>query len=380
MELKKVIAGLSVVAFVLATGTAVLADTSAQGATTASAGVVDQSQIAGGAQAAVEAELRAAAGIQADTQSPDQTHTDAQSDAGATAQAQTGAPADPQAPVGVAPDSIWYRFKLFLQRVQVILTFDAAKKAQLLMDQAQQRLAEAQAMSAQGKPELAAQAMTQYNQTLNAAAAQAKAAAKSAKDLTRLIAQIDKHRPQWAQVMAQVVAAVPAEQQEQLAQALGSALLEAHVGGKHAAKDAAKDAATDAAKKGEKEDEKEDEHKAAQSGALLQTVSDPATAQAMLQAGVPDRTILSLDAIARQSGKPLAGVFAQFQVDHGLGKVAKNRGLRADAVAQAVEPVMAQAQAEARLGKSGDHGKSPGEGQAKVRAQGKGGEHKKGDD
>lgn len=64
---------------------------------------------------------------------------------------------------GTLPDSPWYWFQTLIEKVQVALTFDPVKKADLIEHQAVENLAEAQALIKKGKTEDAEKALDSYS-------------------------------------------------------------------------------------------------------------------------------------------------------------------------------------------------------------------------
>ncbi len=90
----------------------------------------------------------------------------AQEHTAATANAQT----DVQANVGITPDSPFYGLKTAFERTRSALTFGAAAKADLNMQYAEKRLAEAQAMIEANNTQAAQRAAQGFERASNAAA------------------------------------------------------------------------------------------------------------------------------------------------------------------------------------------------------------------
>lgn len=80
---------------------------------------------------------------------------------------QNGQTVDP----GVLPDSPWYWFQMLMEKVQLALSFDPVKKAELTEKQATEDLAEAQALIKKGNTEEAEKALTRYNEKIDSAQA-----------------------------------------------------------------------------------------------------------------------------------------------------------------------------------------------------------------
>ncbi|WP_425806566.1 DUF5667 domain-containing protein [Desulfitobacterium sp. Sab5] len=72
---------------------------------------------------------------------------------------------------GALPDSPWYWFQTLMEKVQLALTFDPVKKAELTEKQATEDLAEAQALLEKGNTTEAEKALTRYNQRIDSAQA-----------------------------------------------------------------------------------------------------------------------------------------------------------------------------------------------------------------
>ncbi|MDO8570747.1 MAG: DUF5667 domain-containing protein [Candidatus Daviesbacteria bacterium] len=71
-----------------------------------------------------------------------------------------------QKATGFTPGSFFYPFDRIAENVQLTFTFDPAKKEELRLDIAQERLVEAKTLQDAGKTEAAAQAFNDYNKTL----------------------------------------------------------------------------------------------------------------------------------------------------------------------------------------------------------------------
>lgn len=72
---------------------------------------------------------------------------------------------------GILPGSPFYWFKTLIEKVQLALTFDSAKKAEVVEQQALENLAEAQALAAKGDTTDAEKALTEYSAKIEQAQA-----------------------------------------------------------------------------------------------------------------------------------------------------------------------------------------------------------------
>src|SRR5690554_5271414 len=76
---------------------------------------------------------------------------------------------DIRSTAGITPDSIIYKVDRYVEKIQLVFTGDAVKHAAILTQLAEERLAEAQVMSEEGKMELAQQAANEYTETVDIA-------------------------------------------------------------------------------------------------------------------------------------------------------------------------------------------------------------------
>jgi hypothetical protein len=74
---------------------------------------------------------------------------------------------DAQSTAGITPDSILYPVERLIEDIQLALTGNEIDKAELLTENAQERLAEAQIMMDEGKTELAQEAANDYTETVD---------------------------------------------------------------------------------------------------------------------------------------------------------------------------------------------------------------------
>lgn len=259
--------------------------------------------------------------------------TTAGATAGTTAGATAGATAGSLPEVKVTPSSMWYSLKLFFEQMRVTLTMDSAKKAELLMEQARERLAEAQKSVAAGNADAALTAVAAYKKTMGEVAAQAKVAAQAHKALTHLEAQIRSTKPEWARILAEVVAAAPELKRQQLADQLAPVLVEMAQAERIVHKD-------DHGDNNQGHDDKaKTQQPPATAGSAAKAVAgtDASVVQKMQAAGVTEQTILELKATAQKTGKTLAEVYAMYQIEHVSGQPA---GSLATAVKDVPKPAV----------------------------------------
>jgi hypothetical protein len=213
--------------------------------------------------------------------------------------------------VSVTPDSMFYQLKLLVEKIRMAITIDAVDKATLLEQQAEVRLAEAKVMAEAGKADMAQAALVEAQTKLAAAQAQMKLAAKSNKDLTKLQSMVNLDETQFATVLSGILAKAPVDVQAKV-QVMAADLL--------TQVSANKDTAS-----------KDDQAK---------VDADKVTTDAKLQSELSDlqpRQILVLNAMAKASGKSLADVFAMYQANPGLGRIAQELSLKMGAVQHAAQ-------------------------------------------
>ena len=91
---------------------------------------------------------------------------------------------------GLTPDQFFYPLERLIESVQVSLTFSGDGKAELLIEFANERLAEAEIMTEANKQELVERVMEDYLQTINSANKNLEKAIESDEDVESIIDQI----------------------------------------------------------------------------------------------------------------------------------------------------------------------------------------------
>lgn len=299
----------------------------------------------------------------------------------ATEQQQAGTTAQVAAPAalpdpGLTPDSFLYWVKRLVERVQVALTLDAANKAEALTRQAEVRLAEAKAMAGAGQPDLAAKALADGNARLAEAQQVMARAAAQGKDLQKLAVKLDDRGSLWAATLAQVMATLPEAEQANVEAQVADFWLRAL------------DARDSARREKDDDHERHGGRQAQLEAEVKALVNDDQVAAELKAEYLSSRTLLVLDQMARESGRPLADVIKLYTELHGVGRVAKALDLKLGDVQHGAQvkfkAVMkaagqgAGAQAAATetrdKGKAGtdDQGRGQGKGQGKGQGQGRG--------
>lgn len=152
----------------------------------------------------------------------DGTTTDGTAQEGTTTGDATTTPVDETTTdqAGVTPDSIIYPIEKMVESVQVTLTTNEANKAELLVQFADERLAEAQIMTAEDKLALAEKVMKTYAETLEKANAAVEAAAGDDADVSNLIEKIEITEENGNTVIKITAAALSQEAAQQIQTAI----------------------------------------------------------------------------------------------------------------------------------------------------------------
>lgn len=224
--------------------------------------------------------------------------------------------------VSFTPDRLFYFLKVWVEQVHLTLTRDTADRAALLEQQAQTRLAEAVAMAEAGKLDLAEKAMAEAQAKLDEAASQIAAARKAGKELNHLTQLVEADQVRFAKAVSAMLEKLPAEAQEGLEPLTTDLLLQVA-----STQDAAK----------EEEAQKEQAEEAAE-------VAEEAGLTAEL-ANLQPRTVLVLKAMAEASGKDLSEVCKLYKQNPGIGRIAKELGLKVGPVQHAAQIEWKKAQA-----------------------------------
>src|SRR3989344_6318586 len=77
------------------------------------------------------------------------------------------APASAATSPGVKPGSLFYFFDTTFEKIGLFFTFSPEKKARKALEYADERLAEAEAVANENKPEAVATAMTNYKENVS---------------------------------------------------------------------------------------------------------------------------------------------------------------------------------------------------------------------
>jgi hypothetical protein len=230
----------------------------------------------------------------------------------ATTTAQTGSTVesstDAQLPqVTMTPDKILYVLKLWVEKIQLVITTDAADRAAILETQAQTRLAEAKAMAEAGKQDLAQTALDEAKAKLEAAQKEIEAAAKANKDMTELSTKISADQNKFADAINVMLAKAPEQVRAEFEPVAAELMVQIA-------------ANQDAAKQDE----------------AARQEAEKLAEQADME-GLQPRMVLVLNAMANASGKDLKDVYAMYKVNPGLGRIAKALGLKMGAVQHAAQ-------------------------------------------
>ncbi|MDW7673641.1 MAG: DUF5667 domain-containing protein, partial [Bacillota bacterium] len=118
--------------------------------------------------------------------------------------------------VSITPDSLLYPVKRLIESVRVALTFTEEGKAELLIEFANERLAEAQIMTEQNKLELAEKVIQVYAKTIAKANDHVVKGIEKDKDLTSTIEKFELIQDNADKVIIKFTGAVSEEIAEQL--------------------------------------------------------------------------------------------------------------------------------------------------------------------
>lgn len=219
--------------------------------------------------------------------------------------------------VSLTPDQFFYFVKLWVEKVQVVLTRDTADRAALLEQQAQVRLAEATAMAEAGKTDLAQKALEEAQARLQEAESLIGQAAQAGNDLKALASTVQGDQVLFAQAASDLLSKLPEEVRTKLEPIAAELLLQVAENGDALNPDEVKEEAEEAAE------------------------------EAGITADIAPRTLLVLKAMAEASGKDLSEVVALYEQNPGLGRIAQQLGLK-------MNPVQHAAQVEWKKAQKGD--------------------------
>lgn len=121
---------------------------------------------------------------------------------------------------GITPDSPLYPVERLIENIQIALTFSAEGKAELLIEFANERLAEAQIMTEQNRQDLVHKVMKVFAKTIEIANNKAKEAAENDKDVTNIIEKIEVIETEASSILIKATGVIPEEAAETLKEAI----------------------------------------------------------------------------------------------------------------------------------------------------------------
>lgn len=121
---------------------------------------------------------------------------------------------------GITPDSPFYFFKVIVEKVKLFVIVDPAKKADLLAELINTKLAEAQAMLEEGKVEDAEKALELYQEYMNEMTDVAGEAAEKGKDLGEVIERVKEAHEKHVEVLTGLLEKVPDQAKDAIEHAL----------------------------------------------------------------------------------------------------------------------------------------------------------------
>lgn len=210
--------------------------------------------------------------------------------------------------VSIPPDSAFYGLKLFVERLRSFITRDAAERARLLSQQGETRLLEATQMMEAGKPDLAATALEESQQKFHDAQVALANAVEAGKQLDSLQSQLTYNESNLKLALAKIMVEAPAEEKPRFEAAATDVTVEFA---------AEKDSL-------------------APNEALEETAQQLAEA-AETQADLAPRILVVLDAMAKESGKPLPEVVALYTDDKSISAVAVKLKVKLEVVQAAAK-------------------------------------------
>ncbi|MCX6731394.1 MAG: DUF5667 domain-containing protein [Candidatus Parcubacteria bacterium] len=120
---------------------------------------------------------------------------------------------------GIKPGSFFYIFDTAFEKIGLFFTFSPEKKAQKAMEYAEEKLAEAEAMASENKPEAVATAMTNYQDDVSLATNESKTIEDKTK-AENLLASIADNTSKHQEVLTEVLNKVPDEAKEAITKAI----------------------------------------------------------------------------------------------------------------------------------------------------------------
>lgn len=132
------------------------------------------------------------------------------------AQAQTNDLPDP----GMLPGNPFYFLKNWTENIGTFFTFGDVAKAERFLNLSEKRLAEADALVAKGKPEVAEKAVGRYQEQLNSALLKAEKAKAKGLDTDEVLAKVAEATLKHQAVLADVYEKVPEQAKSAIEQAM----------------------------------------------------------------------------------------------------------------------------------------------------------------
>lgn len=111
---------------------------------------------------------------------------------------------------GTTPDSTFYFFDVFFEKIDLFFTFNTEKKIKKNLAHAEERLAEAEEVAIKKKPEIVAEAMANYEESVATAIENAKGLSEKQKSKDNL-ALISEETSRHEEVLKEVLTKVPEE-------------------------------------------------------------------------------------------------------------------------------------------------------------------------
>ncbi len=210
--------------------------------------------------------------------------------------------------VSIPPDSAFYGLKLFVERLRYLITRDAADRAHILTEQGETRLLEATQMMEAGKTDLAAGALEESQQKFHQAQEALATAVEAGKQLDNLQSQLTYNETNLKLALARIMVAAPAEEKPRFEAAATDVTVEFA---------AEKDSL-------------------APNDALVEMARQLAEA-AQTQAELAPRVLIVLDAMAKESGKPLSEVVAIYTDAKSVSAVATQLKIKLEVVQAAAK-------------------------------------------
>ena len=251
----------------------------------------------------------------ATTQIPTTETTPATTPATTTASVIEATAVAPVKEAGITPDSALYALDKLMERIQLSLITDAVKKAGILAEFAQERLAESNAMVDKANVELTQKALGEYKLNLELAINLIETAMEDGKDVADVMTGINVANLMDTAVVAKISASIPEEFRA-----------EVMVGIEKVTKST--EATSETAQVIENKDEESSIKKDITNKIIEENVKDAALITKIREAGLNTRQIIALISLSEQSNKPLTEVIDLFlQNEKGIGATANKLGL-----------------------------------------------------